>query len=243
MCGRYTLSTPAEVVAQLVGLDSIPELPLRYNVAPTQEVAAVRADDAGRAFAWLRWGLVPFWAEEPSIGNRLINARAESVSEKPAFRASFKKRRCLVLADGFYEWQKVKGDSGKQPWYFRMADGSPFAFAGLWSSWTPKGDGDAAPLETCNLLTTDANPVVRPVHHRMPVILRPDAYDLWLDPDVSDRDTLESVLGPYDPEAMTAWPVSREVNKPQNDHPGVVEKVSLGDDGGDEAGGKQRELF
>jgi putative SOS response-associated peptidase YedK len=243
MCGRYTLSTPAEVVAELVGLDAVPELPLRYNIAPTQEVAAVRVENDARAFAWLRWGLVPFWADDPSIGNRMINARAETVAEKPAFRDSFKKRRCLVLADGFYEWQKVKGDSGKQPWHFEMADGSPFAFAGLWSSWRPKDEEDAEPLETCNLLTTDANAVVKPVHHRMPVILRPEDYELWLDPEVSDRDTLESVLGPYDPEAMTAWPVSREVNKPQNDHAGVIERVEWGDGAGDGGGGGQKELF
>ena len=248
MCGRYTLSSPGDLVADLFDLDQVPEIPPRYNVAPTQEVAVVRREDDHRAFRWLRWGLVPFWADDPSIGNRMINARAETAAEKPAFRAAFKKRRCLVLADGFYEWQKVHGGA-KQPWLFRLASGEPFAFAGLWESWrddeAPEGE---PPLETVTLLTTDANPVVAPVHHRMPVILGREDHNLWLDPAIADRERLEALLDPYVPEEMVAHPVSRRVNKPQNDDPSVVEPVDLPAEGGDGAAERgsdspQQELF
>jgi putative SOS response-associated peptidase YedK len=221
MCGRYTLTTPGEIIAEIFDLSAPPELPARYNVAPTQEVAAVRVEEPGgeRRLVLLRWGLVPHWADDPAIGNRMINARAESAAEKPAFRTSFKKKRCLVPADGFYEWQKVEGGK-KQPWYFRLGSGEPFAFAGLWASWH-KGGGD--PIESCTLLTTEANDLVRKVHPRMPVILAPEHYDLWLDPAVDDRERLEAVLGTFDPARMIAVPVSTRVNSPANDDPSVIE--------------------
>lgn len=225
MCGRYTLTTPGEVIAEIFDLSEEPEVAARYNVAPTQEVAAIRApseegESGERRFVTLRWGLVPHWADDPSIGNRMINARCESVADKPAFRASFKKKRCLVLADGFYEWQKVAGGK-KQPWYFRLENGEPFAFAGLWASWS-KGD---EPLETCTLLTTDANDLVKKAHHRMPVMLAPEDLDLWLDPEVTDREPLEEILRPYDPSKMIAFPVSTRVNSPANDDPSVIEPL------------------
>ena len=244
MCGRYTLSTPGEVIAEIFDLSEEPELAARYNVAPTQEVATLRAgDDGERRFSTLRWGLVPHWADDPSIGNRMINARSESVADKPAFRTSFKRKRCLVLADGFYEWQKVSGGK-KQPWYFRLENGEPFAFAGLWASWKPKDGGDDEVLETCTLLTTDANALVKKAHHRHPVILPPEHLDLWLDPNVTDKEPLLAVLGPLDPEKMIAYPVSTRVNSPANDDPSVIEP--LGDAeraGGDDEGDEQQALF
>lgn len=221
MCGRYTLTTPGEIIAEIFDLSETPEVAARYNVAPTQEVAAVRVDEPGgdRRFVRLRWGLVPHWADDLAIGNRMINARSESAAEKPSFRTSFKKKRCLVLADGFYEWKKVAGGR-KQPWYFRLANGDPFAFAGLWAFWDK---GGREPVESCTLLTTDANELVRRVHPRMPVILDPGAYDLWLDPGVEERERLEAVLGAFDPARMIAFPVSTRVNSPANDDPSVIE--------------------
>jgi len=243
MCGRYTLTTPGEIIAEIFDLSEPPELAARYNVAPTQEVAAVRVDEPGseRRFVRLRWGLVPHWADDPAIGNRMINARSESVAEKPAFRTSFKKKRCLVLADGFYEWQKVAGGK-KQPWYFRLAGGDPFAFAGLWASW---GKGEGEPIESCTLLTTDANELVRKVHHRMPVILDPADYDLWLDPEVGDRERLEPVLGAFDPAKMIAFPVSTRVNSPAHDDPSVIEPQGEAETAGtgEDDGGEQPSLF
>ncbi len=241
MCGRYTLTTPGELITEHYGLDSEPEVEARYNIAPTQEVAAVRAGPEGkpggaRRFVRLRWGLVPHWAKDPSIGNKMINARSESAAEKPAFRSSFKRRRCLVLADGFYEWKKVEGGK-KQPWYFRLGSGDPFAFAGLWASW---GQGDEE-LETCTILTTDANELVGKVHPRMPVILEPGDYDLWLDPGQGERERLEAILGPLDPAAMIAYPVSTRVNSPANDEPAVIEPAGPAERAGKNP--KQAELF
>jgi putative SOS response-associated peptidase YedK len=199
-------------------LDVPEELAPRYNIAPTQPVLAVRTVPAGeRELVTLRWGLVPAWADDPSIGNRLINARAETVADKPAFRAAFRARRCLVLADGFFEWQKVGGR--KQPYYFRLREGSPFAFAGLWERW---GKG-ATTLETCTLLTTEANELLRPVHDRMPVILPRERFVRWLDPDFRAAAELESLLRPYPAEDMTGYPVSARVNNPRNEGPLCVE--------------------
>src|SRR5262245_56836930 len=161
MCGRSTLKTSRQVLAEWFQLSRFPELKPRYNVAPTRDVPVVRAAAGGREVALLRWGLVPSWADDPGIGNRLINARAEGVDTKPSFRSAFKQRRCLVIADGFFEWQPRKGK--KQPWLFQLEGGEPFAFAGLWERWQ---HGDAEPLETCTLITTEANDLVKPVHNR-----------------------------------------------------------------------------
>lgn len=244
MCGRYTLSTPGEVIAELFDLPEAPAVEPRYNVAPTQEVAAVRVDEAGapRRFVRLRWGLVPHWADDPAIGNRMINARAETAAEKPAFRTAFRRCRCLILADGFYEWQKVTGGP-KQPWYYRLKSGEPFAFAGLWARWQPKGGDDGEPVESCTILTTDSNELVRRVHPRMPVILDPADLGLWLDPEVSGRERLEAVLGPFDPSGMIAYPVSRRVNSPANDDPSIVEPQGEAERTAARSGGEQPELF
>ena len=221
MCGRYTLRTPVETLAEEFGITGpLPEIPTSYNIAPTQEVAAVLEEDEQRKLEMLRWGLIPSWADDPAIGNRMINARSETAAEKPSFRRAFKERRCLILADGFYEWQKTNG--GKQPYYIRMEDGSPFAFAGLWESWDKHGEE----IRSCTILTTDANALVRKIHHRMPVILPPEEHGLWLDPDMRESESLLDLLWPYPDDVMEAYPVSRRVNKPSNDGPGCVEPAA-----------------
>jgi putative SOS response-associated peptidase YedK len=221
MCGRFTLTTPMPVLAELFLFPEAAPQPPRYNVAPTQAVAAVRAADPNhRELAWCRWGLIPSWADDPGIGNRLINARAETAAEKPTFRSAFRHRRCLIPTDGFYEWQKTGGR--KQPFYIKMRDGQPFAFAGLWERW----EGGGEPVETCTILTTEANEVVRPVHDRMPVILAPEVYGRWLDPEVKKPELLQPLLHPFAADAMTAYPVSPVVNNPRNDSAKCIEPAA-----------------
>jgi putative SOS response-associated peptidase YedK len=219
MCGRYTLSTPAGRLAEEFQLDGGVEIAPSYNVAPTQQVAAVLEDEGGRRLEMLRWGLVPSWADDPDIGARMINARSETAPEKPSFRRAFRGRRCLIAADGFYEWKREEG--GKQPYYFHMQDGHPFAFAGLWESWD-KGDGT---LRTCAILTTRANSVLEGIHDRMPVILPRDAYNAWLDPD-ADREELGELMIPYPGDDLEAYPVSRFVNSPRNNDERCVEPAA-----------------
>ena len=228
MCGRFTLRASAEEVAAFFETHGpAPELRPRYNVAPSQPVAAVRAAGTGRELAMLRWGLVPGWAKDPAIGARLINARAETASEKPAFRDAFAARRCLIPADGFYEWQR----SGEQrhPWFIGAKTGGLFAFAGLWERWRVRADvrlggtlSDARPgdtIETCTILTTTANAVLTPIHERMPVMLPRDAFGPWL--------AGEAVaLDPYPPEALSAHRVSDLVNRPGNDDPRCAEPLA-----------------
>ncbi len=198
------------------------QLPLRFNIAPTQMVAAVRIDpdDSTRQLAQLRWGLIPAWAKDRKIASRMINARAETVADKPSFRAAFKRRRCLILADGYYEWQK--GGQIKIPNYIQMKDGRPFAMAGLWESWR---DEDDQPLETCTIITTTANELTSSIHDRMPVILEDVDYDLWLDTAVQDRAQLEPLLRPYDSTEMQAMPIGTHVNSVKNDDPGCIESA------------------
>ena len=237
MCGRFTNRFTWKELHERLDLIGTPlNLRPRYNVAPSQDVAVARAADpgaqsgagAGRTLAMLRWGLIPSWAKDHAIGNKLINARSETAAEKPSFRSAFRHRRCLIPADGFYEWQRRGGT--RQPWLFGLRDGAPMVFAGLWERWTvPEGvaltgslaersPGDA--VETCTILTTTASQTVAPVHGRMPVILPPDAWDAWLSGD-------EVPLGPYPADAMTAHPVSTHVNRPANDDPRCVEPNSL----------------
>lgn len=211
MCGRYTVSNPDQILVDLqvetFGMELVP----RYNVAPTQDVPVIRqAPDGARHLGFLRWGLIPFWAKDPSIGNRMINARSETVAEKPSFRHAVKRRRCLMITDGFFEWQKV--DGGKQPIYIHRPDRRPFVFAGLWERWS-KGE---QPIESCTILTTSPNAVMEPVHNRMPVILDGEARDFWLDPSIEDAAAFEPVLKPYEG-ALALTPVSRFVNNPRND--------------------------
>lgn len=219
MCGRYILTVSGEVLARLFGLDEVPELVPRYNIAPTQRVPVVRAVGGRRRLDSLRWGLVPHWAAEPSVGHRLVNARAETAATKPSFRSAFRSRRCLVPANGFYEWQATP--SGKQPWLIRLSGGRPFAMAGLWERWSG-GDGD---LETFTILTTSPNEVVAPLHGRMPVILPPEAWERWLDPEYRAPEALQALLGPFPAAEMEAHPVSRLVNDPANDSPACLERA------------------
>jgi putative SOS response-associated peptidase YedK len=222
MCGRFTLRQSAEEIAQAFQIPDVPPLEPRYNIAPTQPVATVLKipENSDRQFRMLHWGLIPFWADDPKLGSKLINARAESVAEKPAFRSAFRHRRCLIVTDGFYEWQQQ--ENGKQPFYLRLKDDRPFAFAGLWEHWEEDG-GEA--IDSCTILTTNANELTHPIHSRMPVILDPKDYDLWLDPSVSKSETLQPLLRPYDSEKMEAYPVSKTVNRPTNDRPECIELV------------------
>ncbi len=224
MCGRYTLTASGDALREEFELTVEPEIEARYNIAPTQEAAIVRATPEGRELSLVRWGLIPSWAKDPSIGNRMINARTETVAEKPAFRAAFKRRRCLVLADGFYEWQK-QPDGSKQPFYLHLKGHQPFAIAGLWERWRGRDSSEPA-LESFTLITTEANALAAQVHHRMPVILGREQRARWLDPDWSDRAPLEELLQPYDPAAMEIYPVSRLVNSPRNDSPRCIEPVN-----------------
>lgn len=225
MCGRFTLRTPLSQLAEQFQFElQAARLPLRFNIAPTQQVAAVRVPDPdhGRQFATLRWGLIPFWAKDPSIANRLINARSETVAETPSFRSAFRHRRCLVLSDGYYEWRKLGAGGKKQPYYIRRRDERPFAFAGVWDSWQ---DPTGAPVETCAILTTEANALTKDIHPRMPAILAAEDYTSWLDPQAADYDRLIQSLRPYE-EALKAYPVSVVVNNPRNDVPDCVVPIA-----------------
>ncbi len=222
MCGRFSQGTPADILAQLFQLADIPSWTPRYNIAPTQLVptVVVTSEHPSRQFRAWRWGLIPSWAKDPSIGSRMINAQAETASTNPAFRAAFRRRRCLMLADGFYEWQQL--GRRKQPFHVRMRDGTPFAFAGLWEHW--KGP-DGAAIDSCTLLTTEPNDLIRTFHHRMPVILDPKEYDLWLDPGIQEPQRLQPLLRPYSSDDLAAYPVSTRVNNPANDTPDCIQPL------------------
>lgn len=221
MCGRYTLTASVGTLVEEFGLTgSLPEVPSSYNLAPTREVAAVLEEGDERRLELLRWGLIPSWADDPGIGSRMINARGETVAEKPSFRRAFKERRCLIPATGFYEWRRT--DDGKQPYYIRLQSGRPFAFAGLWETWDRNGED----IRSCTIITTEANELVGEVHHRMPVIVAPENYGVWLDPDVREADLLTSLLAPYPDDTMETYPVSRRVNNPANDTPGCIESLA-----------------
>lgn len=215
MCGRFSMAIDSDNLQTALALGQMPAgWKRRYNIAPSQDIAAVR-DAETRAVEMLQWGLVPFWAKDPAIGNSLINARSESVHEKPSFKNAFRKRRCLILADGFYEWQK-SGAQGSRPFYFSLRSGEPFAFAGLWETWQPK-DQPGEALTTCAIITTAANETVAPVHERMPVILRKENMWDWLLE--SSETTLMSLLRPAPADWLRVWEVSRAVNNPREDSP------------------------
>ena len=221
MCGRYSDHLPPDEIARVFRLDTTPNLPARYNVAPTQPVPVVRLSaDGRRELVQLRWGLIPAWAKDSSIGNKLINARAETVATKPSFRDAFAKRRCLVITSGFYEWQKTT--SPKQPWHITLKDGKPFGFAGLWERWREPTQGEV--IETTTIVTGDANELVAPIHNRMPVIIDEADHDVWLDP-VTPRERLLALLRRYPADRMHAFPVSTRVNSVRNDEAAVLEPL------------------
>jgi putative SOS response-associated peptidase YedK len=219
MCGRFTLHTSPEVLREHFGVDTVADTAASYNVAPSQNVPAVRVADRHREMVLLRWGLIPSWAKETRVGYRMINARAETVADKPAYRAAFRRRRCLIPADGFYEWQQTA--TGKQPWYIRMKQGGVFAFAGLWEHW----EGKDEVVESCSIIVTEANAQVRRVHDRMPVIIDPPDYEQWLDPEIQQADALNLLLRPYPADAMITYPVSKRVNSPANNDSHCIEAV------------------
>jgi putative SOS response-associated peptidase YedK len=221
MCGRFAFYSPHEAVTRLFGVAAAPEVEPRYNIAPTQFVAAVREAGGPRELAMLYWGLVPSWAKEKSIGARMINARAETLQEKPSFRTAFRRRRCLVLADGYYEWQRA--GAVKQPYFIAFEDGAPFGMAGLWERWRDPTTGE--PLESCCIVTTVPAPSVADVHDRMPVIIPPEAHAEWLDPRNDSTDRLARLLGPWPAPGLHARPVSRRVNDARNQGADLVEEV------------------
>lgn len=211
MCGRFTLHTNLSLLAKQLGLPFTPEYVPRYNIAPTNDVLTVLAGEQGRTARMMRWGLIPFWADDPKIGSKMINARAETLAEKPAFRAALKARRCLVVADGYYEW--LKAGKRRIPHYIHRADRQPFCFAGLWERW-----GRENPLESCTIITTEANSLTRPLHERMPVILDPVDCESWLNPQSSPAELVD-LLEPFPSDELSFEQVNEFVNKVGNEGP------------------------
>lgn len=221
MCGRYALSTPPQVLAELLRIHSVLcELRPRYNIAPTQDVPVVRqARDGAREMVAMRWGLIPSWAKDASIGSKLINARCESAADKPAFRSAFRRRRCIIPASGFYEWHKT--GTTKQPFYVERADRAPLLFAGLWESWSDPVS--TARTESCSILTTEASPSISTLHTRMPAVLEPELCDAWLDTTCEDVEPLQRLLRPAPEGVLTFHPVSSRVNSPRHDDASLVQ--------------------
>ncbi|MFT5201529.1 MAG: putative SOS response-associated peptidase YedK [Candidatus Aldehydirespiratoraceae bacterium] len=235
MCGRFAATTPPDQLAKYFGAQAperlIEEREANYNVAPTQGVYTVFEDGGVRRLDAFHWGLVPFWAKDPKIGSRMINARAETIAEKNSFKGPFAKRRCIIPADGFYEWKKIVGQKKKQPMYMSRVDREPFAFAGLWEVWKDKNhsDVDGEPLEllSCTIITGEPNEKVAEVHDRMPVMLSPDAWDEWLDRDNHDTEALQGLLVPAPAQLIRIHPVSTEVNNVRHNTPALIEEAPL----------------
>ncbi|KON83523.1 hypothetical protein AF332_27635 [Sporosarcina globispora] len=220
MCGRFSLTEDISILQQYFNFKIAEDIFPRYNIAPSQKILTIISDGQNRRAGTMKWGLVPFWGKDEKIGYKMINARAEGIDEKPSFKHAFKRRRCLIVSDGFYEWKK--DEKGKQPYRFIMKDNRPFAFAGLWETWK-KGE---QPLHSCTIITTTPNEVTEKVHDRMPVILHRDSYDLWLNPKNDCTEHLKSLLVPYPAEAMDLYPVSTLVNSPKNDLAEVISPLN-----------------
>jgi len=223
MCGRFTLTVnPAELQDTFTDYSFPNRFAPRFNIAPSQPVLAIPNDGLNKADFFI-WGLIPMWAKDPSIGNRLINARGETIAEKPSFRGSFKHKRCLILADGFYEWKTAAGKKTKTPYFIHMKDRKPFAFAGLWDSWeSPNGSS----VKTCTIITTEPNELMASLHNRMPVVIHPRDYGKWLEPSPQTPENLLPLIKPYPADIMSAYAVSTLVNKPENDTPQLVVPAS-----------------
>jgi putative SOS response-associated peptidase YedK len=219
MCGRFAFFSPAEAIAATFGLAAEPDVIQRFNVAPGQDLFSVRAEGDVPVADMFRWGLVPFWAKDPAIGNRMINARAETVTEKPSYRQAFRRRRCLIPANGFYEWQKTA--DGKQPWFISAKDAGLLAFAGLWEEWSG-GEGEV--MRTCTIITTPANEFMSNLHDRMPVIVPDGMYTDWLAADTHETE-LQQILVTGSGRELTAWKVSRAVNNPINEEPRLIDRA------------------
>ena len=219
MCGRFTLAiSPEQLVASFPWLE-VPEMPpARYNIAPSQPVGVIPNDGKGR-LDYFVWGLVPSWAKDPKIGNRMINARAETLAEKPSFRVAYRRRRCLIPASGFYEWKVTPGSKRKTPHYIQLKSGKPFAFAGLWENWYAP---DGSQILSCAIITTRPNTLMAEIHNRMPVILPDGAYDIWLEQAEMKPEAMQPLLEPYPADEMQAYPVSTMVNNPANDAPECI---------------------
>ncbi len=241
MCGRFTITSPTNRIVTHFEVDDVDDSVGSdgpdWNVAPRRAVLAVRDHDDRRVLSRLRWGLVPAWAKDPAMGDRMINARSETLAEKPAFRRAFARKRCLVPADGFYEWAAAPGPDGKtrkQPYFIHRRDDEPLALAGLWETWKVPGDAAVAGspdgwLRTCTIVTTDANATLAPVHHRMPVVLERPAWDEWLDPDVDDVGSLQRLLRPAPDDRLVLHAVSTRVNSARNHGPDLIEPVEAVD--------------
>jgi putative SOS response-associated peptidase YedK len=221
MCGRFSFDIPPELLAAIFGLSGVPEFTPSYNVAPTQMSPIVRQVSDHNSLELMKWGLVPPWAKDPAIGSQMINARSETVAEKPAFRHAIKYRRCIVPASGFFDW----GHEGKikKPYYFRMRDGRPLGLAGIWEEWKAP---DGSPLDTFSILTTTSNRLVAPIHERMPVILAPDDYPTWLNKHLTNPEQLKPLYQPFPADLLEAYPVSDRVNSPMNNSPENIRKAS-----------------
>lgn len=225
MCGRFGLTRPDKLKLERFGISGLPEMAPRYNVPPGSEVLVVRERSGIREAGLCRWGLVPWWAQDPSIGARMANARADSAFNKPAFRDAMKARRALIPVDVFYEWQAVAGRRAKQPWAVALRGREPFALGGLWEYWRPKS-GEGEGLFTCTILTTDPNTLITPIHDRMPVIVPEDRYTTWLDPRTPEPG-LREILTPYPSEGMEAWPIGERINKAEADDASVLERGTI----------------
>lgn len=227
MCGRFVSTSTAEDLAALfcaIAPEPV-EVEAEYNVAPATDIWTVIEPDENRLLTRMHWGLVPIWARDPSIGNRMINARAETLAEKNSFKSAFRHRRCLVPVDGFYEWKAIPGQPRKQPYFIHHPDGKPFAFAGLWERWRGPDRNAEHELRSATIITTDANEPLASLHHRMPVILDPDAWDLWLDHEVDDPTVLSELLVPAPPEIIAMHPVGTDVGNVRNRGPHLIEPV------------------
>lgn len=224
MCGRFTLSAPPEVISMCFDIetDSFNYLPA-FNIAPTQNVLTVRNRDNSKHAQTMRWGLIPFWAKEAKIGNKMINARSETVIENKVFKTPFQKRRCLILADSFYEWVRVS--KSKQPIRILLDSEKPFAFAGIWESWKDPNDPNADAVESCSIITTHANTLIQPIHDRMPVILPRELESDWLDLDNTDTGFLREIMIPFDPGLMKCYPVSQAVNSTKNEGKDLITPI------------------
>lgn len=218
MCGRFVLTADGKTIQQKFDLDTVPELQARYNIAPSQPVAVI-SNESPKELNYYKWGLVPSWSKDLAIGNKLINARGETVEEKPSFRSAFKRRRCLIPANGFYEWAKADDGKGKKPMFVHLKGQELFAFAGLWEIWYGP---DGEELRTCTIITTTPNELIKPLHNRMAVILDEEDYDLWLSPDELPAQALKPLIKPFEPDLMDVYEVSTLVNKPSNDIPECI---------------------